>query len=118
MAESCTSCPRNRKTGPENQKKGSVRRAKRVEIQIPMRVARRTWMASPLEVAAATSGITALAKPEPSRKITTKKVLASATAASSLTPYQPIITVSVRPIEICARWLPTSGSDSAQVSRR
>ena len=39
-------------------------------------------------------------------------------AASSLTPYQPTMTVSATPIAMRDRWLPTSGRPSASVARR
>jgi hypothetical protein len=82
-----------------------------------MRVARRTRCASPCAAAAATSGITALANPAPTMKTMKKLVDPSTTAASSTTPYQPTMIVSVTCSAICARWLPISGRPSARVAR-
>ena len=39
------------------------------------------------------------------------------TAASSATPYQPSITVSVRPMENCATWPPIIGRPSSKSAR-
>ncbi len=43
--------------------------------------------------------------------------VASTLAASGGAPSQPIITVSVTPMAICASWAPTSGSASRRVAR-
>ncbi len=48
-------------------------------------------------------GITAQAKPEPMMKIVKWYEEARTRAASSSTPYQPIMTVSVSPTANCAR---------------
>ena len=56
-----------------------------------------------LDKAVATIGKTACAKPAPRMKITKNVDVASTTAASSFTPYQPKSTVSVTCSAICAK---------------
>jgi hypothetical protein len=67
--------------------------------------------------AAATIGMTASAKPMPRITITWKNDAPSVTAASSSTPYQPIITVSVSEISVSANCPPISGPPMASVAR-
>ena len=82
-----------------------------------MRVVRRTSASSSRAAAEATSPISPMAKPEPMMNSVNQNEPASTTAASSATPYQPSMTVSVTWMADCASRLPTSGSPSARVAR-
>ena len=83
-----------------------------------MRVTRRTWVSSPASAAAATSGVTAKAKPDPIMNTTKNSVVAIVAAASAATSYQPSIIVSVIWIANCAIFDAISGKPSLRIARR
>ena len=102
--------PSASRIAPENQKTGRLSRLKAMPSQRPIRVTRRTCIR--VTVAGGRrhhrhDGKSE--KPMPTIRMTWKNEPPSATAASSSTPYQPIMTVSVSVISTCASWPPISG---------
>ncbi len=117
-ADNRASCPASRKSGSASSSGPSETSPAAAESHSPMRATRRICTVSPCAAALATSGITAQAKPDPTRKSTRKSATASTEAASASTSYQPSISVSVRWMANWARWLPMSGSPRVRMARR
>ena len=81
---------------PEKNIIGIEHIAYKTDSHMPIRVTRRITTSLPPATASETRGITAAANPEPIIKNTKKKVVPRTAAASSVTPYQPTIIVSIK----------------------